>query len=240
MIPLISYLGNYHLVRAVPSKLCQLFDAGEVDCAILPVYNVLTRSSIQIVDEISISCSGPSGSVLLFLNTDVVNVKQVGLDSSSLSSNYLLKIMLKRYYQLDCEFQTFTPDRLVQKTDQFDAYLLIGDKAIEHQQTNKNFLDLGEIWYKWTKLPFVFAVWVSRTIDAQLKADLLKSKRSGLKNLSTIIENVDYPDKEFLTKYYSNYLRFHLGQQEKDGILLYQKMLYEEGLLKSINPLHYF
>jgi len=46
-----------------------------------------------------------------------------------------------------------------------DAFLLIGDEALLHRRGVKDYphvADLGEVWQKWTGLPFVFARFVVR------------------------------------------------------------------------------
>jgi chorismate dehydratase len=47
-----------------------------------------------------------------------------------------------------------------------DAFLLIGDEALIHRRGVKDYphvADLGDVWHKWTGLPFVFARWMVRT-----------------------------------------------------------------------------
>ena len=46
-----------------------------------------------------------------------------------------------------------------------DAFLLIGDEALRHRhgdEQHPHIADLGDVWRKWTGLPFVFARWVVR------------------------------------------------------------------------------
>ena len=46
---------------------------------------------------------------------------------------------------------------------QADAILLIGDRAMHEPEDDfVEVMDLGQVWYDWTGLPFVFAMWIAR------------------------------------------------------------------------------
>jgi chorismate dehydratase len=61
----------------------------------------------------------------------------------------------------------------------FDAVLLIGDEALRHEKIGLGkfelVYDLATEWYKWQKLPFVFAVWAVRKALPQESRDELAS-----------------------------------------------------------------
>jgi len=239
-LPLIYSLSGYDIIKATPSELSIQFGNKQLDIALLPVYELFNNVNVYIVDDISISSQDESGSVLLFLNKPIVEAKNIGLDQSSLSSTHLLKLLMKEYYRLDCIFKNISPNKLVQESKNYDAYLLIGDQAINHRKVNDLFIDLGTIWNEWTNLPFVFAVWVTKNKDEKLKNDLLKSKEEGLLNIKQIINNISYTDKHFLENYYSYYLKFNLGNKEKQAIQLFQKLLYKSKFISNKVELRYY
>jgi len=56
-----------------------------------------------------------------------------------------------------------------------DAVMLIGDRGMLPTSGRFEFeWDLGEEWWRWTGLPFVFAVWIARP-----GVDLSASRRPG-------------------------------------------------------------
>ncbi|HEX8918475.1 MAG TPA: MqnA/MqnD/SBP family protein, partial [Chloroflexota bacterium] len=58
----------------------------------------------------------------------------------------------------------------------FSALLLIGDAALRESQRNRDLFvyDLGELWYAFTGLPFVFALWmVTREAVERKRAEVL-------------------------------------------------------------------
>ncbi len=239
-LPLVYFLKGYEFIRAVPSELCSLFHEGHLEAALLPIYELFTKPTGLIVNDISISTHTEAGSVLLFLNRPIDSVKLLALDQSSLSSKHLLKLIIKEYYVLDCEYEEHTPKYILQNADRYDAYLLIGDEAIYHRTVNPSFIDLGKIWHDWTDYPFVFAVWVLREANSSLKHDLLESKQTGLAQLSEIIDVTSFKDKDFLKKYFEFYLHFDLGDREKKGLELYQTKLYESKLIQDKLELKYY
>ena len=239
-LPLTYSLTGYDIVPGSPSELGDMYAQGLLDAAILPVYEVFLRSGDYIVDDVSISSPSDAGSVLCFLNKPIEELGLVGVDSSSRTSTQLLRLLLKEYYGLKCQIETVDPDNLVRNRDRFDAYLLIGDRAIQHRKVESSFIDPAGVWRHWTGLPFVFALWVSKEKDIILKNHLLDSKRAGLAHIEDIIEGISLADRDFLAKYYGVNLSYDLGKAEKESLKLYQQKLYEAGLLPGTDLLSYY
>jgi len=67
-----------------------------------------------------------------------------------------------------------TPLRYPEILEAYPAALLIGDEALlASQQEGLHLWDLGEAWSRWTRLPFVFALWVVRRRVVAQNPDLL-------------------------------------------------------------------
>ena len=84
---------------------------------------------------------------------------EIGMTAESSTSVRLLKVLLANAWRV-------RPARFtaVNRAGN-DAFLLIGDEALMHRRGLPDFphvADLGEVWSKWTGLPFVFARWVVR------------------------------------------------------------------------------
>lgn len=239
-IPLVYYIKGFELIKDVPSKLCGLFHKEKLDVALLPIYEVLTNQNYIIIDGISISSKEKSGSVILFLNKSINEVKKITCDTSSKTSVHLLKLLGIQYFKQNYEYNLQDPKNILQNYENYDAYLLIGDNAIYHQKIHNQFIDLGNIWYQWFNLPFVYAVWVLRNKDPELKEVLFESKKKGIENLDDLIRISDFKDKYFLEVYYKNCLSYNLNQDEKKSIELYQNLLFDNLLIeKKINMNYY-
>ena len=126
-----------------------------------------------------------------------------------------------------------------------NARLLIGDQAIRFRQKYANefsFWDLGEHWQKHFGLPFVYALWLVRpeVADPKQIANRLRHLRDeNLVRLNHIIEDVVAAvddqwkgvDREFLSRYYREHLRFRFGQKEQEGLRIFANLCIKHGLL---------
>jgi chorismate dehydratase len=65
-----------------------------------------------------------------------------------------------------------------------DAFLLIGDEALMHRRGVKDYphvADLGDVWHKWTGLPFVFARWmVKKEVPTETKAMIVEKLNASI------------------------------------------------------------
>jgi predicted solute-binding protein/REP element-mobilizing transposase RayT len=125
------------------------------------------------------------------------------------------------------------------------ARLIIGDQAIAFRREHAGefqFWDLGEQWKKLTGLPFVYALWLIRpeVVDAKSVAQRLRALRDeNLTNLDDLVsdsfagggERDSRSMTEFLTQYYSEYLRFSFGETEKQGLEHFAHLCVRHGLL---------
>lgn len=113
------------------------------------------------LDDFCISTIDRARSVLLFSKVpfDRLEGAEIGLTQQSSTSVRLLRVMLAHVWRV-------RPARFVPVDPGYnDAYLLIGDEALLHRRGDElhpHVADLGEVWQKWTGLPFVFARWVVR------------------------------------------------------------------------------
>src|SRR6202035_5069369 len=98
-----------------------------------------------------------------------------------------------------------------------DAVLLIGDRAMRACLPGfAHAFDLGQEWFDWTGLPFVYAVWAVREgVDTgQVALMLAEAKRRGLAQAGMIAHH-EAPrlglDAGFCRRYLSTILHFDLG-----------------------------
>jgi chorismate dehydratase len=158
---------NYRFVRGVPSHLNGMLSSGEIDvCPSSSIEFAKYPQKYLLLPDLSVSSIGPVKSVLLFsrLPIEELNRQTVGLTSESATSVNLLKIILGKFYGYDNCFSKMKTSTLDALSD-FPAILLIGDTALKTSMgCNKGLYvyDLGELWYEFTGLPFVFALWLVR------------------------------------------------------------------------------
>lgn len=214
---------------AVPSELAASFADGKYEAALLPAFEAVRGASATVADGICIGCDGPVFSVFLAYRGDLDAVESVALDPDSRTSSHMLQIVMQEFLELETDF---TPT--LQSPDQ--AHLLIGDPAIAFRRASHDspwkFLDLGEAWKSATGLPFVFAVWMIRndTTQPALIADRLREMKSaGLAMRAEIAAS--QPDPAFATDYLTRYIRYDLGDAQKESLALYASLLRKAGLV---------
>ena len=95
--------------------------------------------------------------------------------------------------------------------------------------------DLGERWCQWTKLPFVFAMWVARPgVDtAEVSAVLAAARDQGLEHLDEIAAEAAPAlgiSTDLATSYLRDNLHFTLDGLERDGLKHFYHLCAEHGL----------
>jgi chorismate dehydratase len=223
------------VVLDVPSRLAELLAVGELDVALIPAIEYFRASGYSIVPGVAIATRGPALSVTLFSRTPWEKIRRVALDAGSRTSAALTQILLRKRYGAHPEIVPLPLDCGAEDVDA-DAVLLIGDRAMRACLPGfAHAYDLGQEWYDWTGLPFVYAVWAVRAgVDlAGVDAALIEAKRRGLSRAGLIAQR-EAPrlglDAGFCRRYLANILHFDLGPREQAGLHHYYTLACELGL----------
>jgi chorismate dehydratase len=224
------------VVFATPARLAELLRRDELDAALVSTAEVLLTDRYDILDGIAIASLGEVYSVLLAHRKPLCELKEVYCHAASLSGLNLLKVLLAER-GLKPEFKPLEDPR---RAAEMDAALLIGDPAIDFQRTphEHEILDLGAAWLELTNLPFVFAVWALRRgiENSALRRQLRAAKKFGVDTLDWIIRNRTEYDYEFRKDYFDWHIHYHLGEDERRGILKFAELLRKHGLGPVFEP----
>ena len=187
--------------EAPPAELNRLLAAGAIDLGFVSAYEYAARPHLyRIMADLSISATGPVGSVFLFsaLPPEQLDRQLVLLTGQSDTSAALLRLILEEFIKVRPRYlrgEIFArrgPDCAPA------AVLAIGDEALRlHADPQRPYpiqIDLGEFWHQQTGMPFVFAVCAVRedflqTASAAARAihkKLLSCRAQGLARLSEI------------------------------------------------------
>jgi chorismate dehydratase len=245
---------NWHVVEAPPSTLNQMLAAGELDLGFVSSYEYGVRPQrYRILPDLSISANGSVGSVFLFSRIDpkLLDEKQVLLSGQSETSIALVKIILEKFYCVQAEYQIGDVNgNLAQKAS---GILAIGDEALRLSASGefKYQLDLGEVWCKYTDLPFVFAICAVReefckdnkNAVAAIHKEFLTCRGEGRQALESICLQVApripmHPDECYV---YLRAIEYGLGERKQLALETYYNYLIErgEGSPEAV-PLHFF
>jgi chorismate dehydratase len=244
----VQYLNSKPLIHAYdgpvafdhPSGLARDLVAGQLDVALVPTFEALRHPHYTLAEGVGIASDGPVYSVFLAHRGPLENVRSIALDPASLTSVHLLQVLLREYHGLCPELLPVSAFPA-----QTDAVLLIGNQAIDFRDQDAGahqILDLGEEWRRCTGLPFVFAPWLLRPglpQTATVADDLRALKAVGCSQLDAIIR-AEPRDPAFTRRYLTEYIRFDLGDGEKQGIAKYRELLAKHGFIGDAEvPLRY-
>lgn len=223
------------LILDVPSRLADRLATGELDVALIPVIEYLRAGCYTVVPDIAIACRGPVLSVTLFSRVPWPQIRRVALDEGSRTSATLTQVLLRLRYGVSAEVIPLPLDRSADDVDA-DAVLLIGDRAMRACLPGfAHAFDLGQEWFDWTGLPFVYAVWAVRPeVDlGPVAAALAEAKARGQARAGLIAAR-EAPglglDAGFCRRYLSTILHFDLGPRELAGLQHYHRLAADLGL----------
>jgi chorismate dehydratase len=160
---------QFDVAYTIPSACAEALRTGTADIGIIPVAAYATIPGLAILPGVAIATLHAVRSILLVSRRPLGEVQTVALDTSSMTSVALCKVLLAKWLGGAREYRPMAPD-LETMLASCDAALLIGDPALLiHRAAYPTVIDLAEEWRKYTGKPFVFAFWAVRK-DAAAEA----------------------------------------------------------------------
>jgi chorismate dehydratase len=245
---------GWDVVEGPPTLLNRLLDTGEIDTGMVSSYFYgVNHQKYVIFPDLSISATGPVGSVTLFSKTPVKNLGDgiVITTQQSATSVNLLKIVLEDFLGVKPVYITGDFSLLSKSGSKALAYLAIGDEALRlRETTNLNQLDLAEVWLEHTGLPFVFAVWAIRkeriedAFDAltRLNKRLNDCRFQGqmeIERISSLAAPRIPMDKARCLDYLKG-IELDLSEEKQKGLLYFFDLLKRRGSFPTITSLNLF
>ncbi len=244
------------IVPGVPAYLNQLLASGTIDVSPSSSFEYARNwQDYLLLPGHSISSWGPVKSVLLFSSCPIEELegRKIALTGESATSVNLLKILLREYLQLK-DVVCLVSDRPVEEViGAGGAALLIGDRALKaalENRTGCRIYDLGELWYRFTGLPFVFALWILRRDSAREKGPQIRSLLAQLgyaraRAFSSLAELADsVPEKAWMGQRglvdYWRCMSYDLNEEHLAGLRLFFKLAHKHGLLAREAEIRFF
>jgi chorismate dehydratase len=235
----------FEFVEGVPSRLNREIREGRIDVSPSSSIEYLRNTGrYDLIRGHSISSSGPVGSIFLFSKKPIeaLGNSTIYTSSQSETSVALLRIILKVFLRIDCTFSsTSAPIGSVLATEA--ACLLIGDDALMQsiKWPELHIYDVGDLWYRHTGLPSVFALWIVRKECFAEKKSLIDSfisgldaaKASALENLGVVAAASplrNYLSEEQLVAYWKG-ISYDLGEEHMKGLDLFRQYAKDLGIL---------
>ncbi|MDD2898132.1 MAG: menaquinone biosynthesis protein [Desulfuromonadaceae bacterium] len=244
--------SDYEFVSGVPAELNRKLLAGDIDvCPSSSIEYAYHPERYTILPQLSISSVGAVASVLLFSKVPVEKLDGVKilLSAESATSVNLLKILLRNRFGCSCTYEV-APSGTTALGTESPALLLIGDSALRAslEESGLYTYDLGDLWYSWTGLPFVFALWLCRNEVADteelrsLACQLIQAKNKAPEQLEQIAAQTAecrWMGSDRLLAYWRDNISYQLDEQAQAGLMLYYTYCYENGLIDAVPRLHF-
>jgi len=227
-----------------PARCGDLLARGEVEAALVPIIEYQRIPGAQVVPGVCVgSHSAVRSVVLISKHDDLKKVSRVGLDSSSRTSQALVKIIFREFLNCEPQWKTTSPNVHDMLKDN-DAALLIGDPAMNLTLPEVHVFDLASVWRRFTSTGFVFAMWMARAgaVTAVREIDFAGARDEGMEHVEQIISEceADMPlPRAEIRKYLTENITFNLDDELEKGMRLYFDLARKHGLIQNNLPLQF-
>jgi chorismate dehydratase len=242
--------GEFEISYTLPSLCARSLEQGAADIGIIPAAAYAQIGGLEILPDVAIASRRAVRSILLVSELPIELVRTVALDTSSMTSVALTKVLLEKWMGGGRTFTAMEPvlDRMLATCD---AGLLIGDPALRVDRKRYHTVDLAEEWIRYTGKPFVFAFWAVRS-DALKQADpsldlagrFRQSRDHGLKSDSLRQIAREWAPRLGLGEndvlaYLTENIHYQLDAGCLEGMQLFYRYATEIGALPSIPKLQF-
>jgi chorismate dehydratase len=211
--------SDFTISRDVPSACANKLINSEVDLGLIPVAMIPQVPNATIISDYCIGSIGKVNTVLLMSKVPLESIKKVYLDTESRTSVNLVKVLARKYWLTNWEYDNLPINYATNKS--IESMVLIGDKT----QESLNFpykYDLSEAWYNMTGKAFVFAAWVA---NKKLPQDFInrfnEALKQGLDRIPESIKKYNNGIKYNLEEYLSKYISYPFDNDKKEALKLF-------------------
>ncbi|HSZ64447.1 MAG TPA: menaquinone biosynthesis protein [Terriglobales bacterium] len=260
-------IADYDVSYTIPSACAEALREGSADIGIVPAAAYASVPNLVIIPDVAIAARRAVRSILLVRKMPstepdghssrnpppkeewLQRIRTVALDTSSMTSVALAKILFAKWLGGERAYKPMAPD-LDAMLEACDAAVLIGDPALQIDRTRHLTLDLAEEWVERTGKSFVFAFWAIRRQalegrDARAIAHVFKQSRDhGLspKSLEAIAQ--EWAPRlglniEVIRVYLTQNIHYYLDPPCLEGLHLYYQLAAEIGALPPAPELRF-
>ena len=241
---------DFDISYTLPSQCAVSLREGFADIGIIPAAAYTSVPDLVILPDVAIASRRAVRSILLVSKVPLEKIRSIALDTSSMTSVALTKVLFEKWWGGGRTFTAMAPD-IEQMLKTHDAGLVIGDPALRINRSHYITYDLAEEWICLTGKPFVFAFWAVRKEalkhaprDLDLATVFQESRDHGL-----LGESVDHAAREWAPRlglsqesaksYLTENIHYSLDPACLHGMQLFLKYAEECGALSTAPPLFF-
>jgi len=136
---------HFDISYTLPSACARDLEAGTADIGIITAAAYAQVPGLMVLPGVAIASLRPVRSILLVSNLPIEKIRTVALDTSSMTSVALTKILFEKWLGGGRTFTSMSPD-IGKMLASNDAGLLIGDPALQIDRSRYVTLDLAQEW----------------------------------------------------------------------------------------------
>lgn len=233
------YPTDFEISYTIPSQCAAELAGGNADIGIIPSAAYTTIAELAIIPGVAIASKQAVRSILLVSEKPIEAIRSVALDSSSMTSVALIRVLFEKFWGGRRTYRSESPN-LDTMLSTNDAAMLIGDPALQIDRSRYMTWDLAEEWIRFTGKPFVFAFWAVRNSAEQTDFDLAKifqdSRDHGLEPSSldeiarTWAQKLRIGEDE-VREYLNRNIHYYLDESCLAGLRLFYRYAHECGVL---------
>jgi chorismate dehydratase len=152
---------QFDISYTLPPTCARDLGSGAADIGIIPAAAYTLVAGLKILPDVAIASRRPVRSILLVSKVPIEKAQTVALDTSSMTSVALAKVLFEKWLGGGRTFNPMPP-QIDSMLAEHDAALVIGDPALQIDRSQYFTVDLAEEWIRRTGKPFVFAFWAVR------------------------------------------------------------------------------
>ena len=241
--------ADFDLSYTIPSACAGELGAGTADIGIIPSAAYTNIPDLVILPGVAIASRGAVRSILLVSKVSTENMRTIALDTSSITSVALTKVLFEKWLGGGRQFTPMEPN-LNKMLEEHDAALVIGDPALQVDRSRYLVFDLAEEWVRLTRKPFVFAFWAVRCAALKgrshldLASTFQKSRDHGLEPASLGALARQWSPRLAITEdgvrsYLTENIHYYLDPDCLEGLQLFYQYAEECGVLPPAPALRF-
>jgi len=242
-------VADFDISYTIPSACARSLAEGSADIGIIPAAAYTTIPGLVIIPDVAIAARNAVRSILLVSHKALDQARTVALDTSSMTSVALAKVLFAKWLGGPRSYEAMPPDLDTMLTT-CDAALLIGDPALQVDRNRYVTLDLAEEWHRQTGKSFVFAFWAVRRAALEghngdaLARVFRESRNHGLEPEHQEAIAQEWAPRLGLTleavrTYFARNIHYYLDPPCMEGLQLFYRLAAEIGALPAAPPLQF-
>lgn len=211
---------NIEMSLDIPAKIVAKLDFGMADLGLLPVAGLQDLNEYHILSDYCIGAVDKVRTVVLASNVPLNDIDTILMDYQSRTSVLLAKVLARFFWKKEFIWESTCNNFQNKLIKGNTAGVVIGDRVFEIENSYKYIYDLSEEWYKFTALPFVFAVWTAtKNHSEQFIAQFNEALEFGINNIPKVVqmEQSNYPNVN-INDYFKENISFSLDGNKRAGM----------------------